>query len=206
MSPAECPLFAGLEEERLHQALKLLNASEKRYENGSVLKDADTPLQAFGLVMEGRVQVSMTDIDGNLLLLSVVTPGHTFGESLCYLQEDSPIRITADGDSRVLWLHCEGLREDAELMRRFCGMLARRTLSMNDRIQAMSRPTLHDKLIAYFTQCERDTGSRSFDIPMDRAALAAWLGTERSALSRELSAMRRRGELNYRKNHFELLK
>ncbi len=206
MSPTECPLFAGMDEEQLQQALKRMKAVEKTYENGTVLKEADTPLSAFGLVMEGCVQVSMTDIDGNLLLLSVVTPGHTFGESLCYLQEDSTIRITADGDSKVLWLHCEGFREDAELMRRFCGMLARRTLTMNDRIQALSRPTLHSKLIAYLTQCERDAGSRAFDIPMDRAALAAWLGTERSALSRELSAMHRRGELSYRKNHFELLK
>jgi len=35
--------------------------------------------------------------------------------------------------------------------------------------------------------------------------LADYLGTDRSALSRELSAMRDDGLLNFRKNHFELL-
>ena len=84
-------------------------------------------------------------------------------------------------------------------------MLARRTLRMNDRIQILSRGSIREKLNAFFTECARDAGSPSFDIPFDRAGMAAYLGVDRSALSRELSRMRQEGLITYQKNHFVLL-
>ena len=41
---------------------------------------------------------------------------------------------------------------------------------------------------------------------MDRETMAAYLGIDRSALSRELSRMRSEGLLEFRKNHFRLLR
>ena len=84
-------------------------------------------------------------------------------------------------------------------------MLARRTLQMNDRIQILSRAGIREKLMAFFTECARDAGSSAFDIPFDRAGMAAYLGVDRSALSSMLSQLQAQGVLRYRKNHFELL-
>ena len=84
-------------------------------------------------------------------------------------------------------------------------MLAGRTLTMNDRIQILSRPTLRGRLVAFFSQYVRRVG-RSFAIPFDRADMAAYLGTDRSALSRELGRMQKEGLLRFRKNRFEILR
>ena len=48
-------------------------------------------------------------------------------------------------------------------------------------------------------------GSRTFTIPFDRQQLADYLGVDRSALSNELSKLRREGVLTARKNRFSLL-
>ena len=203
-----CPLFAGLSPEETRAALGFFQAQQKRYARGALLKNPVEPLTAFGLALEGSAAVTMQDIDGREMLLAHVGPGQTFGESLCYLRENAPLTITAQTDVRVLWLRCDGLRQQAEgdlprlLQTRFTAMLARRTLSMNDRIQILSRSSIREKLNAFFTECARDAGSSSFDIPFDRAGMASYLGVDRSALSRELSNMRREGLIEYQKNHF----
>ena len=76
---------------------------------------------------------------------------------------------------------------------------------MNDRIQVLSKQLLRDKLTTYFSQCAVRARSRSFSIPFDRESLAAYLGVNRSALSRELSRMQREGLIRYEKNRFTLL-
>ena len=120
--------------------------------------------------------------------------------------------VSISGSGKVQGsLRCESLRRppqtelEALLQQRFTAMLARRTLQMNDRIQILSRAGIREKLMAFFTECARDAGSSAFDIPFDRAGMAAYLGVDRSALSRMLSQLQAQGVLRYRKNHFELL-
>lgn len=208
--PARCALFAGLTAEQTQAALRMFSAREKAYGRGEILKQAADPLPAFGLVLSGRVAVAMADIDGREMLLAHVSPGQTFGEALCYLKEEAPIVISALTDARVLWLRCDCLRDAADdplrrmMQSRFTAMLCRRTLQMNDRIQILSRGSIRQKLIAFFTECARDAGSPAFTVPFDRAGMAAYLAVDRSALSRELSHMRREGLLTYQKNAFTL--
>ena len=84
-------------------------------------------------------------------------------------------------------------------------MLAARTLAMNSRIQILAKTNLRDKLAAFFTEYAREYGGGSFTVPFDRAGMAAYLGADRSALSRELSRLRREGKIEYHKNTFRLL-
>ena len=64
-------------------------------------------------------------------------------------------------------------------------------------------PTRGDKrLLSYFSECIKRTGSYEFDIPYNRQQLADYLNVERSALSNELSLMQRDGLIRYEKNHF----
>ena len=46
--------------------------------------------------------------------------------------------------------------------------------------------------------------SRVFAIPYDRQELADYLGVERSAMSAELSKLRREGRIDYHKNQFKI--
>jgi len=205
------PLFQGLSEEELTRAMAFFSAVYKSYRRGDSLNRYLSPLPAFGLVLEGTVQVYMDDIDGHPLILANVSPGDTFGESLSYLELDAPISIRAETDARILWLSSEKLKgrtaaDDLEhlLIRRFIAMLARRTLSMNDRIQILSKRTLRAKLVTFFSQYMQKYGS-AFTLPFDRNSMAIYLGTERSALSRELARMKQDGLIRYERNQFTIL-
>jgi len=209
---AHTEFFRGLSAVQIEYALDFFHAQRRSFQRGECFVRTGDRLSSFGLVLSGAVQVSMTDLNGNRMIMANVSTGDTFGESLSFLDvSTSPIFAAAEADCELLWLSTENLRRapanemDHLFMHRFAAMLAVRTLSMNDRIQILSKKTLRGKLIAFFSQQIKRRGSTSFEIALDRGAMADYLGTDRSALSRELFAMRDEGILNFHKNRFQLL-
>ena len=208
-----CPLFCDMADPAIDRALTLLSASIGRYGRGDYLHHAGQGLSRFGLVLAGTVQVYTDDLDGNQLMMANVVAGETFGESLCFLGRSTEhVYILTAAGAEVLWLDVSPFRGEScidpftyTLFSRFTAMLAARTLDMNERIQILSKLTLRDKLLTFFAGWERRSGQKTFSIPFDRAALAVYLGVNRTALSRELSAMQREGLIEYYRNSFKLL-
>lgn len=208
------PLFAGLSDGETDAALALLGARRAVYARGEYLLRMGEPVGAFGLVLAGSVEVATDDFDGRAMLMAAVGPGETFAESMAYLGvAASPVYITAPEGAGILWLspaplHADSGGADAARLRlaaRFSAMLAARCLSMNDRIQTLCKPSIREKLHAFFTAWERRTGSATFRLPMSREAMAAYLGVNRTALSRELSHMARDGQIEFYRNTFRVL-
>lgn len=207
------PLFVNMNAEEIAQALVFFDAKKATYAKGNTLIRPGDPLTAFGLVLSGRVQASMDDISGNRIIMADVSPGDIFSESLSYQDaQASPLYITAVAHCEVLWLAAKRLRHPAisqpmqlKVFQNFLYELTRRILSMNDRIQVLSKRTLRDKLITFFSQQVKRQGSTTLTLAMDRNEMADYLGTDRSALSRELSRMQQAGLLRFHKNKFVLL-
>ncbi len=206
------PLFSELDADQLEHQLGMMKAERAHSERGEMLQSAGEPIRRFGIVLSGAVQVCADDIEGNRMIMAEVAPGRSFGESLCFLRTmESPVYIFAAEESELLWLSTEGLFSVpdsfyGEIQRRFTAMLAMKALSMNDRIQVLSRLTLRSKLTAYFTELAAAQGSNVIRLPMNREDTAAYIGTNRSALSRELSRMREEGLIDYRKNELRILR
>ena len=207
-------LFSNLRKEQIDEALIIFEAYTQRCQKGEILHRAGSVLKKFGMVLQGSVQVYRDDINGDRQILANVVSGENFGESMCLLQvEEQPIHIAATQDSKIMWMStawmnslCDGCTPFRhQLIHRFLQMLAERTLTMNDRIQILSKSTLRAKLITFFSQCVHRFGSTSFVVPFDRADMAVYLGADRSALSRELSKMRLEGLIDFDKNRFSLI-
>lgn len=207
------PLFAGFDNGTLSEALSILRAESASFKKGAVLQRAGQQMSHFGLVLSGAVQVCQNDFEGNRMIMAEVSEGGTFGESLCFLKTpDSPVYITASLPAEVLWLSPESLfKADTnplirQLEVRFTTLLARRTLSMNSRIQVLSKLKLRDKLITYFTEQAGAAGTDTFTIAMNRDDMASYMGTNRSALSRELAHMKADGLIDFFRSTFRILK
>ncbi len=197
-------LFADMNEEELAAELRFYDARRQDYNKGETLLGIGEPVERFALVLSGSVQVMSDDINGHHMIMITVQPGQSFAESLCFRQEkESPVYAVALSQTSVLWLSADRLRSGHEA--RFIRMLTAKTLSMNDRVQALSKLTLRDKLTTLFSQYVQQNGLE-FDLPFDRESLAAYLGANRSALSRVLGQMQREGVIRLNKNHVAILK
>lgn len=202
-------LFSDLNDNNLKAALTFFDATEKSYIKNQTFINPGENLGRFGLVLKGTVQIYTLDIDGFQMIMATVLAGETFGESLSYLGRKSEIFATALTDCSVLWLNPKNIREgnikseeEKLLLNRFISLLATRALTMNDRIQILSKLTIREKLVAFFTESVRKYKSYSFILPLDRCDMAIYLGCDRSALSRELSKMSREGLISFNGKNF----
>jgi len=211
-SERDCPLFEGLSKTEYLYALDFFSARKRSYRKGEYIKKAGDSLGFFGFVLEGSAIAYLDDVDGQRMVMSNITSGNTFGEALSFFAEDSPVYICAASDCTVLELSpgrvsalsgSSNLLLDEKLSHRYESMLARRVLKMNWRIQILSRCGIREKLIAFFTFCSPDADGW-ITISMNRDDMAAYLGVNRSALSRELSKMRSEGILEFNKNRFRV--
>ncbi len=191
-----CPLFHTLQGDELARAVAFFDGRRALYRKGDAVVRIGSPMRRFGLVLSGGIQVIQADAGGEHIIMAEASAGDTFGESLCFLQaEEAPVYVVSTGKTTILWLSCDNVRAaqadpDAIALRnRFIAMLARRTLSMNDRIQVLSKHSLREKLLAFFVQLARRSGERSFTLPFSRTDLAVYLGAHRSSLTRELGRM-----------------
>ncbi|MBQ4639882.1 MAG: Crp/Fnr family transcriptional regulator [Clostridia bacterium] len=192
-------LFQGLDDSKLQSALAFFDARESAYEKGDLIKPVHAPFTRFALVLQGRVQVYTDDLSGNQMMMAHVEKGGMFGESLSFLEQEEAVYAVAVTACRILWLHPGNIRRlqpqsalETTLIHRFIQNLAARALSMNDRIQILSKLTLEEKLRAFLSLYQKRRGNE-FVIPFSRTELATYLGANRSALSRALSQMQKKG-------------
>ena len=209
----ESTLFAGISPAETDRLCMLLRAGERHYVKGSYLITAGDLIPAFALLLSGSVQVFMDDVDGNHIVMNNVSPGVTFAEAMvCSGVAESPICAVAVQESTALWFQGAALMEPsffsdplcARFGANFIRTLAGRSLRFNDRVQVLSKKSIREKLITFFSQQLYQQKSRQIVLDMDRSALADYLGVERSALSRELSRMRKAGMIDFHKNHFSI--
>ncbi len=213
MTLPEVPLFQDISKEELSTLLPCLDAAERSYKRGQVILSEGEPTQWMGVVLQGLVILSCPDIWGKNTILGSAGPGSVFAEAYaCVPGEPLMIRVSAAEDSRVLMLNlqkvlsgCGSCPCHAQLVRNLLRVCAGKSLQLSRRILHTSPKSIRGRLESYFSECVKKSGSLSFTIPFNRQQLADYLGVDRSAMSSELSRMRREGRILVERNRFTML-
>jgi len=92
----------------------------------------------------------------------------------------------------------------ARLIQNLLSVVARKNIQLSGKMEHLSRRTTREKLLSYLSERSEQAGSLTFEIPFNRQELSDFLCVERSAMSAELSRMKRDGLLSYQKNRFTL--
>ncbi len=207
------PLFAGIQPEELASMMHCLGARIIDVEKGEPVFLEGEPAGFVGFVLEGAIQVVRDDYYGNRTVISLGEKGDLFGEAFsCAGVDTMPVSGYALADSRVLLLHTQKMltvctnacRFHNLLVRNLLQVVANKNLILSRKIQFMSQKTTRQKLMAFLLDQAKQKKSDTFTIPLDRQALADFLGVERSAMSAELSKLHREGILETRGAWFHL--
>ena len=205
------PLFRGMTVPDIEEMLCCLRAAERTYKKGAVILPEGMPTEQLGVVLSGRVIIEMGDVWGNNSVLSSIGPGGVFAEAYaCVPGDPLMVNVTAAEDTRALLLNIRRVLEPCanvcprhvRLVRNLLTLCSEKNLQLSRRVLHTGPKSIRKRLLSYFSECITRTGSYSLDIPYNRQQLADYLSVERSALSNELSLMRRDGLIRYEKNHF----
>lgn len=208
-------LFGGIEREDLGSLLGCLQAQILTAEKGEPVFLEGDKAGFVGLVLEGSVQIVRDDYYGSRSVIALAERGDIFAEAFaCADVEYMPVSGYCLQNCRILMLSCRKMltvcsnacRFHNQLVKNLLQVVARKSLNLSQKIQFMSQRTTRQKLLAYLSDQAKKAGSREFTIPLDRQALADYLGVERSAMSAELSKLRKEGVLETKGSRFTLLK
>jgi len=205
------PLFQGIEEKKLLQLAGTMQ--EQSYKKEEFVLHQGDVAKGIGLVTEGRLHIIREDFLGNREILAEVEWGEIFGEVYGILTEEPQrVAVSAAADSRVVFFSVERLLESGgpgsemsqRLLQNLLRVVARKNLLLTMKMSHLSRRSIREKVISYLSEEAGSQGSSRIKIPFNRQQLADYLAVERSALSRELSRMRREGLIECQRNYFEL--
>lgn len=209
----ETELFRDIEPGYMPDLLSCLKTREKRYARDQVILRAGDRPREFGLVLSGSVSLSASFYWGGSSLLGQVKKGDIFAETCAVLpgQEMRWDAVAAE-DTRILFMNMEALLTPCEsncdhhnrLIRSLMRICAEKNLALTARMMHTAPKTIRERLLSYLSEQAAAAGSAVFTVPFNRQQLADYLGVDRSALSNELSKMRRDGLISCRKNDFVL--
>lgn len=211
---SHCPLFNGITTSDLTGMLKCLNAKSVEFSKGDSIFLEGDPAQFVGVVLDGAIQILQEDYYGNRSVLTILEPGELFAEVFsCAGLNAIPVSAIAIKKSTVLLLNCQQMftvcgnacRFHSQLLQNLLKVMAMKNLAMTQKIRYMSQKTTKDKLTAFLLDHAKQNDSSEFVIPYDRQALADYLGVERSAMSVELSKLKKNGQIDTKGSWFRLL-
>ncbi len=208
------PLFRGLTENEIRELLSPQNTRKRIFEKGETVLYEGEPVRETGIVLSGKVIIELSDAWGNNSVISGVEKGGAFAEAYACVPGSLMLQhVTAYEKSEILFidiralLETDGVKNKAQLklLKNLLTVCASKNLKLSSRMLNITPKTIRARLMSYFSECVKTSGSYKFEIPYDRRQLADYLGVDRSALSAELSKMRKDGLIEYNKNRFKIL-
>ncbi len=208
-----CPLFAGISMEDRAALVGCLEPRAVRCRKGQLLWQEGERTGSLGIVAQGALRILRDDFWGNRTILSLAEPGDLFGEAYAWGGEPLGVSVEAVEDSQVWLLDVSRILSPCtsvcafhnQLIGNLVAILARKNRMLSSKIDHLSQRSTRAKVLSYLSAEAAKQGSDTFTIPFDRQGMADYLAVDRSALSLELSKMRKDGLLEFHKNRFHLL-
>lgn len=202
---SKCPLFDGIEQSDFNSMIACLDGKTIDISKGIPVFLEGTSARFVGVVLAGTVQVIREDYYGNRSVMTSLQPGELFGEAFSLAGLNAmPVSVIAVKDSTVLLLDCRRILTTCSnschfhtlLLRNLLQEMAQKNLALSQKIRYMSQKTTREKIMAFLLDQAKQQKSHEFVIPYDRQALADYLGVERSAMSAEISKLKKSGEID----------
>ncbi len=198
------PLFRGMSEHDIEKQMVFLRGQKTTVAKGTVLLREGEITQRCGILLSGHLQGEQINEDGVFSVITTLSPGMMFGEILIFSHSPAPVTLTAVTDCKILWLGPVDLaRVHPQLMANLLEIIGNEYWALHQKIRYCSIVSLRKRIFSYLSDQEKESG-KEFFLPFDRNGMAAYLNADRSALSRELSRMKKDGIVEYRKNKFRL--
>ena len=184
--------FNRLSENEIKTILNCLGAYQKSFKKSEFIYHSGDTVSDMGLVLSGSVNIVVNYYWGSSNIFN---------------------HIGVAEKTEVLFINVERVLSVCEnqcsfhnrLLRNLLKNSAQKNISLATRMMHTASKFIRDRLLSYFSEQAILNGSNTFTVPFSRQQLADYLGVDRSAMSNELSKMKRDGLIDYHKNDFILI-
>lgn len=209
----KCGLFAGMTQQEAEQLLHCVGGGVLHYEKNTVLWHPGQQVDACAVVLSGVLRAETVRADGMRTVVAWHRAGALVGDILMASPDrGSPVYVIAAEQAGVLLLPFSKVMggcsrccpSHARLRENLIQEIAQKYWAMRQRAEYLSLSSLRGRIFACLT--DRAAGGDTVSLGMTREEMADFLCVNRSALSRELSRMKRDGIIDFYRDTFRILK
>ncbi len=180
-----------------HKLFKLLHIHVYRYQKSEEILPTIKSDNVICIILSGKAEMINVDYNGNELLLEHLTENSVFGTNINPLSSTN-CEIIAKEYTEVLVINYNTLLNEENTNHFYFNVFLRNLFDIintkfriaNERIKVLEQKTIRDRLLEYFEIQYKKTHSKTIELPFNLKDFADFLGTNRSAMFRELKYMK----------------
>lgn len=178
-----------------------------------VLINEGSPIESIVLILDGHIRSVIKDYYDNTSIISDYYSGEAIGVEEAFSGEHFySSTLIAIEDTQVLTMNkyrvikpCENMcPRHTQLQNNLVKIISKKNIELMEKFNHITKHSTREKVLAYLQSISKKQNAPYFDIPFNRQELADYLSVDRSALSFELSKMKKENIIDFNKNHFHL--
>lgn len=186
---------------------------KKTFSKGQTITNYIAKRNQFCLLESGEANLVRYDLNGNKTIVEHLNKNDIFGELFYNVTTNNELFVIAKKNCIVLFYSYDFVQEKCEknckfhktLLKTLPNLFLKEINDLNTRLELLSKRTIREKLLAYFTIISTQNMSKTFVIPFSLTDLADYLSIDRSAMMRELSNLKNERIIEKNGNRITLL-
>lgn len=203
-------LFRHINKSEWIDSLDKLEVTAKDYQKGDFICRMGDVINTICIVGSGNVHAEKNYPNGDIHIVSVYEEGSMLVlEVIMSRLKTCPVDLVANENCQVIMITRNSIESSPyrdRMMNALTEMMADENIRQIHKIEILAERGLRDRVLVYLNILTVKSGSNTVTVKMSREQLAQYLCVNRSALSNELSKMKREGLIDFHKDQFTLLK
>lgn len=204
-------IFKNLGKEEIAKMMNCFNANVIAFKKERTIISNVGNINTIGIIIKGNANLIRYDYDGNRTILEKLNIGDLFGE-IFSPANSSELSVIATSECEVLFIKYNCLINKCQknctchslLINNMLQLLSNKIISMNEKIEILTKRTIREKLLEYFNILARKENKKTFIIPFSYTELADYLAIDRSAMMREIKNLKDEGFIKTNKKRITL--
>ena len=197
--------------DKLHVNCRITDIKE--FQAGEVITTFLQKRNQFCILLNGNADLVRYDFNGNRTIVEHLTENDIFGEVFYTVTTNNELLVEARQKCEVLIYSYDNIHFKCKNNCKFHSQLSEflpelilnKITDLNMRVELLTKRTIRDKLLGYFSLLSTRKLSKSFKIPFSLTDLADYLSIDRSAMMRELKLLKDDGFIDKNGNTITLL-
>ena len=192
MAMYELSIFKNMSVSEIDDTLKSIGARLISFKKNHIIVSGLVEDDLIGIIISGKASIITYDYSGNRDIIDNLEYDAIFGKSFSYLSSESSVIATTNCE--VLFLDYHLLTNNSskydKINYNINRLLINKIYQLHEKIEVLSKRTIRDKLLCYFTNISKKRGRKSFNLPITYMELADYLSVDRSAMMREIKKLK----------------
>jgi len=192
---------------------KCSKVSKRHFTRGETITTYVEKRNQMCILLFGEADLIRYDFNGNKTIIGQFSNNDIFGEAFYPANTNNELFVLAKKDCEVLFFIYDDVMTKCksncsfheELTSKLQLLIMKRIISLNTRVELLTKKNIRDKLLSYFNLLSSKKLSKTITLPLSLTDLADYLSVDRSAMMRELSHLKDEGFIEKNGHKIKLL-